>query len=96
MEKSVSLEEIFQAIYRHEFSEPGHIAANAMLKCGEVSRKDQKFTEIGDRGSSKKDYHYVIPLPFRDSNVVFSNNKKQVIQRLMGLKRRFMKDNKFF
>ena len=52
--------------------------------------------EIVDRGTSKKNDHYVVPLPFHDPNLMLPNNKKQPIQTLMGLKRRFMKDNKFF
>ena len=67
-----------------------------MLKCGEVSLEDKKFIEIVDRGNSKKNDHYVVPLPFRDPNLVLLNNKKQAIQRSLRLKRRFMKDKKFF
>ena len=52
--------------------------------------------EIVERGTSKKDDHYFVPLPFCNPNLMLANNKKQAIQRLMGLKRRFMKDNKFF
>ena len=52
--------------------------------------------EIVDRGISKKNDHYVIPLPFCDSSLMLPNNRKHAIQRLMGLKRRFMKDNKIF
>ena len=37
----------------------------------------------------------VVPLPFRYPNLMLPNNKKQAIQRLMALKRRFIKDNKF-
>ena len=67
-----------------------------MLKCGEVLHEDQKFMKIVDRGTSKKGDHYVIPLPFRDPSLVLPNNRKHAIQRLMGLKRRFLKDTKFF
>ena len=94
--KDVSLEEMFQAMYRHDFSEPEFVGTSTMLKYGEVSRKNKKFIEIFKRGTLKKDNPYVIPLPFRDPNLMLPNNKKQAIQRLMGLKRRFMKDSKFF
>ena len=70
---------MFQAIYRHDFSEPELVGTSTMLKCGDVSRED-----------------YVVPLQFCDPNLMLPNNKKQAIQRLMGLKRGFMKDNKFF
>ena len=52
--------------------------------------------EIFEKGTSLKDNRYVVPLPFRNPNSMVPNNKKQAIQRLMGLKRQFMKDNKFF
>ena len=67
-----------------------------MLKCGEVSHEDQKFTEIVARGTSKKGDHYIIPFPFRNPSLILPNNRNHVIQRLMGLKRRFMKDSKCF
>ena len=52
--------------------------------------------EIVDRGTSKINNHYVVPLSFYDPNLMLPNNKKHAIQKLMGLNRRFMKDNKFF
>ena len=61
-----------------------------------AKQEDKTFMEIAEKGTSKKDDHYVVPLPFRNPNLMLPNNKKQAIQRLMGLKRRFMKDNKFF
>ena len=94
--KDVSLEEMFPAMYRHDFSEPELVGTSTLLKCGEVSHEDKKFMEIIDRGTSKKNDHYVVALPFHEPNLMLPNNKKQAIQRLMGLKRRFMKGNKFF
>ena len=94
--KDVSLEEMFQAMYQHDFREPELVGTSTMLKCGEVLLKDKKLMENLEMGTSKKDDHYVVPLPFRDPNFMFPNNRKKPVQRLMGLKRRFMKDNKFF
>ena len=50
------------------------------------------LTEESPRNADR----YVVPLPFPDPNLMFPNNKKHAIQRLMGLKRGFIKDNKFF
>ena len=94
--KDVSLEEMFQAMYQHDFSEPELVGTSTMLKYGEVSYEDKTFMEIVEKGTSKKDDHYVVPLPFRNPNLMLPNKKKEAIQRLMRLKRRFMKDNKFF
>ena len=41
--KDVSLEEMFQAMYRHNFNEPELLGASTVFKCGEVSHEDQKF-----------------------------------------------------
>ena len=94
--KDVSWEEMFQAMYQHDFSEPELAGTSTMLKYGEFSHRDKTLMEIVERGTSKKDDHYVVPLPFRNPSLMLPNNKKRAIQTLMGLKRRFMKDNKFF
>ena len=59
--KDVSLEEMFQAMYQHDFSEPVLVGTKTIFKCGEVSHKDKKFTEIVERRTFKKDNHYVAP-----------------------------------
>ena len=94
--KDISLEEMFQAMCWHDFNEPELIGSSTMLKCSEISCEDRKFMEIVEGGTSKKDEDYVVPLPFRDPNLVLPSNRKQAIQRLMGLKRRFVKESKFF
>ena len=94
--KDVSLEERFQVMYKHDFNEPELVGASTMLKCGEVSHEHEKFMESVDRRTSKKGDHYVIPLPFHDSSLMLPNNRKHAIQKLMGLKKRFLKDHKFF
>ena len=77
--KDVSLEEMFQAMYRHNFNEPELLGASTVFKCGEVSHEDQKFIEIVDRETSKKYDHYVIVLPFHDPSLMFPNNRKHAI-----------------
>ena len=94
--KDVSLEKMFQTMYQHDFSETRFVGTSTMLKCGEVTCKDKKFMEIIEKETSKKDDHYVVPLPFCDPNLMLLNKKKQAIQRLIGFTRRFKKDNKFF
>ena len=77
--KDVSLEEMFQAMYRHNFNEPELLGASTVFKCGEVSHEDQKFIEIVDTETSKKYDHYVIVLPFHDPSLMFPNNRKHAI-----------------
>ena len=73
MEKSVrdvSLEEMSQAMYRHDFREPELVGTSTMLKSDGFSRKDKNFMEIVERRSSKK------------MIIMLFHNKKQAIQRL--------------
>ena len=51
--------------------------------------------DIVERATVKANGHHVVPLPFRDQELVMPNNKQQAVKRLMGLKRRLIKD-KFF
>ena len=63
--KDVSLRDMFQAMYQHDFNEPELVGTNSMLKYGEISYID-KFMEIVDRGTYKKDdiisfhFHFMI------------------------------------
>ena len=82
--------------YQHDFIKRELFGTSFLLKFGTVSREDRTIMETVEKRTSRKDDHYVVPLPFRDSNLMLPNNKKQAIQRLMGLKKRFMKANKFF
>ena len=63
-------------MYQHDFSEPELVGTSTMLKYGEVSHEDKTFMEIVEKGTSKKDDHYVVPLPFHNPILVLPNNKK--------------------
>ena len=43
--------------------------------------------DIVEKGTSKKNDHYVVPQSFHDSNLMLPNNKTQNTERLMGLKK---------
>ena len=65
--KDVSLQDMFQAMYQHDFNKPELVGTNSMLKYGEVSYTD-KFMEIVDKGTYKKDdiilfhFHFMIQI----------------------------------
>ena len=95
--KDISLEEMFQWMYKQDFSESETVVSDSILKNdSEISCDDRKFLDIVERGTLKKNGHYIVPLPFHDQELVKPNNKQQAVKRLMGLKRRFIRDNKFF
>ena len=90
--KDISLEEMFHRMYKEDFSKSDRILKNV----SEISWDDRKCLDIVERRTVKKNGHYVVPLPFHDQELVIPNNKQQTVKRLMGLKRRFIRDNKFF
>ena len=95
--KDISLEEMFQRMYKKDFSESETVVLDSMLKnLSDISCDDRKFLDIIERGTVKRNGHYVVPLPFRDQELVMPNNKQQAVKRLMALKRRFIRDNRFF
>ena len=67
-----------------------------MMSSNGVPVEDRKFLHILQKGTVKKNYHYVVPLSFRDDNLVIPNNRIQALRRLKCLKRRFLKDKRFF
>ena len=94
--KDISLEEMFQRMYKQDFSESETVVSDSILKnISEISCDDRKFLDIVERRTVKKNGYYVVPLPFRDQELVMPSNKQQVVKRFMGLKR-FIRDNKFF
>ena len=95
--KDISLEEMFKMMYSNDFNEHDATVADSITSSvDEISIEDKKFLDIVEKNTSKKDYHYVVPLPFRDDRLVMPNNRVQPFKRLMFLKLRFWKDQKFF
>ena len=83
-------------MYKQHFSESEAVVSDSILKkLSEISCNDRKFLNIVERGTVKRNSHYVVPLPFCDQELVIPNNKHQAVKRLMSLKR-FIKESKFF
>ena len=95
--KDISLEEMFKMMYSNDFNEHDATVADSITNSvDEISIKDKKFLDIVEKNSSKKDNHYVVPLPFKNDRLVMPNNRGEAFKRLMFLKRRFLKDQNFF
>ena len=58
-------------------------------------QQDMRFMKILDEGTKLKDEHYQIPLPCKQEDVRLPCNKYQAAQRLLYLKRKFDKNEKF-
>ena len=88
---------MLQKIYLHEFTEPqlkDDISLSG-FKNG-ISIEDQKFLKVMKENTVLVNGHYQIPLPLKDPDVKFPNNRKQVEKQLEGLEKRFKRDQKFF
>ena len=89
--KEVSLEKMFQRMYKNDFNETSTIKLNSrvMKEAEEVSSEDRRFFRIAEEKITKAGEHYVVPLPFRNESLDMPNNRKQAMKRLMHLKDRF-------
>ena len=58
------------------------------------SIEDQKWMNIVEKGCSKLDGHYVIPLPLRDKNMKIPNTRPVALRRAFILKKKLMKDDR--
>jgi len=96
--KEITLEEMFQRMYKNDFSDLKGVLENNLtdISGSDVSVENRKFSEIVENGTYKINNHYVVPLPFRDKDLEMPNNRSQALKRLMSLKKRFMKDNSLF
>ena len=91
------VEEMFRKIYQNDFCEDVHLSTRGILAdIEEISKDDKMFLAIVKKGTKKIDDHYEVPLSYRDGNLQLPNNKKKAIRRMQQLKKRFLKDPKFF
>ena len=94
--KYITLEEMFKMMYKNDFGEPALPSSKIMMSSNEVSVEDRKFLHILEKGTVRKNDHYAVPLPFWDDNLVMLNNGIHALRRVKCLKRRFLKDKRFF
>ena len=93
--KDISLKEMFQRMYKQDFSESETVVSDSILENLSEISYDRSVLDIIERETFKSNGHYAVLLPFCDQELVMPNNKQQAVKRLMGLKR-FIRDNKFF
>lgn len=84
-----TLELLLKKQYQHDFNE------KMSEDKEEMSREDAKFMEIMEKSVSFKDGHYSVKLPFKNKDIVVSNNLNIAKQRLVGIKRKFERNVKF-
>ena len=60
-----------------------------------MSREDQKFMKILQEGTTLRNGHYQVPLPFKEPYVNLPNNRYQAMQRFSYLEKKFSKNDQF-
>jgi len=78
-----SLELLLEKQYLHDFNE------RMSEDKEEMSRDEAEFMEIMEKSVSFKNGYYSLKLPFKNKDVVMSNNLNIAKQRLVGIKRKF-------
>ncbi|XP_059931369.1 uncharacterized protein LOC132474599 [Gadus macrocephalus] len=81
------LEDLIVQQYNHDFNEK--------LDDKEMSIEDKRFIKIAEQSITLKDGHYSLDLPFRKERPVMPNNYQVAEQRLIGLKRKFKRNETF-
>ena len=85
------------AIYNADFNEEktgrsGHSLSNIE----KISFEDRKFLKIMDENSTKVGNYYQLPLPLKNESIIFPDNRRLADRRLHYLKKRFLRNPKFF
>ena len=70
--------------------------ALTLMVCEKTWWKSLRMTRTVEESTIKSGDHYVVPLPFKEENLIMPENTKQAMQRLIYLKGRFKKDPGFF
>ena len=61
-----------------------------------LSKEDEMFLNVMKNNIRlDDDGHYILPLPFRETNLNLPNNKLQALKRYSQVKRRMLRDEKY-
>lgn len=61
----------------------------------EMSVEDKRFMSMMESSKELRNGHYYLPLPFKENDVMMPNNYQQAQQRVMSLKRKFDKNERY-
>ena len=91
--RDIGIEQMLKKIYTAEFNDNGtsRVAENIT----KMSIEDRQLLDLMERESSKEGNHYKLPLPLRNPDAVFPNNRRMTELRLKNLKERFIKDKQY-
>ena len=81
---------MLKKIYTAEFNDNG--TSRAAENITKMFIEYRQFLDLMERECSKEGNHYKLPLPIRNLDAVFPNNRRMAELRLTNLKKRFIKD----
>ena len=95
--EDIGEKEMLKKMYMTDFNKPCLKDADPVTKgLKEISYEDKRFLKIMQKEILKVGKHHQLPLPLRNNNLSLPNNWNMVEKRLIYLKRRFLKDSKFY
>ena len=95
--KDVGISKLLKKLYEADFTEANPKAVSKVtLDVEEMSTEDRRFLELMDAETKKIGKHYVLPLPFKNSELSLPNNRKIAEKRAASLKYHFLRDEKYW
>ena len=90
--KDQTIEEMMLAMFNQDFSEN----KDSLYDAEKMSQEDRRFLRLMEKEVKFVDGHYQLPLPLKDPDLKFPNNRQQVVQRAISLKRKLEKNPKMY
>ena len=85
------------AMYNADFNENKAASlGHSLVNIEEISFEDRKFLKTMNENSTKVVNHYQLSLPLKNESIIFPDNRHLAEKRLHYLKKRFLRNPKFF
>ena len=95
--EDIGIKEMLRKIYTGDFQDTSSERENNIIgKISEISNEDRGFLKILDTETMKVGNHYQKPLPLKNPDIKLPNSRKVAERRLLYLKKRLMKDDRFY
>ena len=95
--EDIGIKEMLRKIYTGDFQDTSSERENNIIgKISEISNEDRRFLKILDTETMKVGNHYQKPLPLKNPDIKLPNSRKVAERRLLYLKKRLMKDDRFY
>ena len=91
--QDIGIEQMLKRIYTADFNDNG--TSRAAENITKMSIENRQFLDLMERECSNEGNHYKLPLPLRNPDAVFPNNRRMAESRLKNLKKRFIKDKQY-